>query len=220
MRKSTCLVPISLLFFSAAIPLLATTEVPTVETEADSDFALGTLLDTYSANFSNTSESGTVYEDVYRNPDGDIDFFYQLENNPGSPQNPSPDTISRITLGNFTGFTGDSVDYVEDSGTVGANTDTDVPPYDATIQNNNSSVGFNFGDEYDDIAPGETSDWVEVSTNAKSYNAKGTFSIIDSYTTTITGNPGPATPEPSTVTLLFGGLLALIGVVRARLRSV
>ena len=218
MHAHPYLIAVSAAFFLAAVPAFATTENP-VPAEPPSAFAnAGTLLTTYSSAFSNTSESGMVYEDVFLNSGGTLDFYYQVSNDPASELNPSPDTIERLTVGRFTGFTVYSADYIEDTGHISPTVTGDVPPYQADLQNNNSSVGFDFGDEYDDIAPGETSDWVEVSTSATSYSPTGTISVIDSYTSTITGNPAPA-PEPSTYALLGAGLLALLIAVRAQFRN-
>jgi len=94
--------------------------------------------------FSNAFEQGTVYEDVYKSGSF-FDFYYQVAND-----NSSTDSLSRLTVGNFTGFT-TSVDYLLNGG------DT---PTSATRQISGDSLGFNI-----EIDPGTTSDWLEVATD-------------------------------------------------------
>ena len=152
----------------------------------------GTEVAAYSATFSNAYENGSVHEDVYNNS-GALDFYYQIVNNASSA-----DDIMRVTVGLYTGFT-TAVDYLLNGA---------VAPSSANRQAAGDSVGFYIG-----LAPGETTDWLEVATDASFY-APGTIALIDTHTTSL-GGFGPAVPEPRPLRLLSAGLL-LIGIARLR----
>lgn len=156
----------------------------------------GTLVATYSMTFSNATANGTVFEDVYQSG-GVLDFYYKITNNVSST-----DTLSRITVGNFAGFT-TSVDYLLNAGDA---------PTTATKQLAGNSVGF-----YDMISPGTSSDWLEVATNATKYNSSGTIAVIDSLAINFSNTLAPASsvPEPACLGLITAGLL-MIGAGRGR----
>jgi hypothetical protein len=150
----------------------------------------GTLVATYSMTFSNAAENGTVFEDVYQSG-GVLDFYYKVTNNSSSK-----DTLSRVTVSTFVGFT-TSVDYLLNGGDA---------PTTATEQVAGNSVGF-----YDLIKPGTSSDWLEIATNAKAYNADGTIAVIDSVAINFNNALAPSTsvPEPISLSLIGGGLLLM-----------
>lgn len=152
----------------------------------------GTEVGAYSYAFSNSYENGTVYEDVYNNG-GVLDFYYQIVNSSSST-----DSLSRVTVGTYTGYT-TAVDYLLNG---------DVAPTSATRQSAGDSVGFYFT-----LNPGQTTDWLEVATNATSMGP-GTIALIDSQTTDISA-VGPSVPEPLSLGLLSTGLL-MVGVARWR----
>ena len=170
----------------------------TAFTPTTSNFT-GSEVASFSMSFSNAFEQGTVYEDVYKSGSF-FDFYYQVAND-----NSSTDSLSRLTVGNFTGFT-TSVDYLLNGG------DT---PTSATRQISGDSLGFNI-----EIDPGTTSDWLEVATNARNYGSTGTISILDSLSSNFSNSPDPAlgvVPEPSTYAMMLGGLVLLGFCVRRKL---
>ena len=183
-----------------AVPLAMATPVPlppggTVTFAPTMSSFSGTFVTSTSMTFSNPFENGTVNEDVYRSG-GTLDFYYQVVNNASSP-----DSLSRITVSVFSGYT-TAVDYLLNGGDA---------PTTATRQAVGDSVGFYFT-----VSPGTSSDWLEVATNATAYDMKGAVSLIDTQSTYMSGEPEPAAiPEPLSLGLISGGLL-IIGVARHR----
>jgi hypothetical protein len=167
--------------FATAVPLAAGTAV-TAFTPTTSAFSGTALITNVTLSFGNPFEIGTVTEDVYQQTNGSLDFYYQVANNASSS-----DSISEVTIGNFTGFT-TSIDYLTNG--------QDVPTV-ATRQSTGDAIDFDFDNG---INPGMETDWLEVTTNATTYNSSGTFAVIDTLNSNLTSSLQP-TPEPSSCAL-------------------
>ena len=156
----------------------------------------------------------TVTEYVVNNG-GVYDFYYEVMN-----ATTSSDNLSQVAITNYN---------TTPSVAVANNTATLSPPSKAagTIFANEASqdtgrdtVNFNFTNSSGDMfAPGTTSEWLEIDTNATSFvtNATEGATVTDGTGIIISGlyGPGAATPEPATLGLLGGGL-ALLGIARWR----
>ena len=163
------------------------------------------VADTGSLPFATSSVSGTLDQQVYQEAGGTLDFYYVVSNSAMSLAN-----IGRIAATNFTGF-GTIVSYLPSGNVAPTEADRSIP---------GDTVGFDFqAAGVNLIAPGQLSDFVEISTNATLFALVGTTSISDGGTATVTTySPVAATPEPVSINLLAAGLagLALIG---SRLRQ-
>jgi hypothetical protein len=136
------------------------------------------------------------------------DFVYQLSNGANST-----DSIDELALSSFAGFT-TGVDYLSNTGT------GDLAPATATSSAApaGKTIGFNFPVP-GTIAPGSTTDYVIVQTNATSVPMQGTASVIDGGSGS-TGAEAPVAtvvftvPEPAT----FGVLAVVGGMILGRRR--
>ena len=181
--------------------------------------APGTLLATLTSPYSFTTTagttSGTLSTAVYREAGGTLDFYYQVANSAGSST-----AIARETDTNFAGFT-IALGYRVDGGTLtgGGFANGTVAPVTGDLNAASNVVGFSFNPpDAAKILPGLTSDVLVVSTNATAFTA-GNAAVIDGGTQTVAAfQPTAAvgTPEPGSMLLLGGGLLALAGIRRLR----
>lgn len=129
--------------------------------------------------------SGTLEQEVYKESNGMLDFYYLVTNNASSV-----DSIGRLTTNNFTGFTTD-VSYLTTGGTA---------PNDSDRSGAGDTVGFDFhGVNGNTLAPGTSSAWIEISTNATSFNFLGTSNVIDGSVKSVDTYSPTAVPEPSTL---------------------
>lgn len=143
--------------------------------------------------FSSPQISGTVQQLVYREGSGTLDFYYLIANSSASS-----DGIGRVTMTNFTGYTV-AVAYIPGSG---------IPPLEADRSPAGDTIGFGFQiDDLNTLAPGDSSDWLEISTNATSFTLTGVTDVINGGSVT-TYSP-TAVPEPISFSLLASGLLGL-----------
>jgi hypothetical protein len=171
----------------------------------------GPLTSLYSFNTTAGTTSGSLTTSVYRESGGTLDFYYQVANNASSAT-----AIARQTDTSFTGYT-TSLGYRTDA-VSGFATGT-VPPTTGDVSLTSSVVGFQFGPpDSAKILPGTTSTVLVISTNATNFTA-GNASIIDGGTQTVAAfqpAAGGAIPEPGTMVLLGGGLLALASLRKFR----
>jgi len=157
----------------------------------------GTVIKSQTNNFTGTNGSSTVFtgsiesEVIADANTGDNDFVYLVSNN-----TLSPDSIDRLSLDSFAGFT-------TDVGYVSGGTD----PVFASRSIDGSIVGFNF--DGNEIQPGASSDLLIVKTNSTSW-VEGDGSVIDGGTgnaqvTVPTFSVNNGVPEPTTAALISAG---------------
>lgn len=164
----------------------------------------------------NVLYSGTLRSAVYRNVLGTLDFYYQFYNSTSSP-----DSISRITMNSFAGFT-TNIGYTNQNFDGSGNSDVNfrgssynqAPLIGERVSS--STVGFNFGaGSYSPkINPGETSSILVIRTNATNFGI-GSTSIINGAVANVATFAPTAIPEPGTYALLGAGLIAL-GLMRRK----
>jgi len=188
----------------------------------------GTLLASLSAPFVSTlgTTAGTLVSAVFEESGGTLDFYYQVTNNLTAPNCGSAgqsacDPISRETDTSFTGFT-TALGFWVDGSTLpgGIFSDGTVAPVTGDRNSVGNVVGFSFNPpDPSKIQPGQTSNVLVISTDATHFKP-GNASVIDGGVTTVAAfEPavGPSKiPEPASIVLLGGGLLALGGFRRLR----
>jgi MYXO-CTERM domain-containing protein len=127
---------------------------------------------------------------------GELDFLYVFTNSALSVQD-----LNRVTGSGFAGFTTD-VGYVVGAG--------DTPnSVDRTTAN---PIGWNW---LDGVAPGASSDILEVQTNATLFTA-GNFSLIDDGTSTNAAFEPTAVPEAPSWAMALLGFAVLAFTARRR----
>lgn len=178
----------------------------------------GTLDAWMSSSFSYSTTSGTntgfIYSAVYDDA-GTLDFYYQVVNDPSSST-----ALARLTATDFAGFTTNSAYLTDGSSLTGAGfVDGTNAPQTSDSNIDGSVIGFSFYPPTGppaEIAPGETSYVLIVSTNATAYEA-GNASIIDGGTDTVAAfqpaAPGTV-PEPASLGLMGLGLIVVASVRR------
>ena len=157
--------------------------------------------------------SGTLRTAVFRESSGTLDFYYQVSNDASSKT-----SIGRESNTFFDGFltsVGFRTDGSSDAMLAPAGFANGTMAPDLTDRNA-GVIGFNFSLVVTDkIAPGETSNILIISTNAMNYT-KGNAELLDGGATTVAAFQPTSVPEPTTMALLGGGLLALAGIRRYR----
>lgn len=184
----------------------------------------GTLLASDTEPFTSTLgfNSGTLVSAVFEEAGGTLDFYYQVTNNMtapecGQPGNRACDPLSRETNTDFLGFatsTGFRVDGASLPG--GIFVDGTVAPTTADRNLVGGVLGFQFNPpDSAKIQPGEASNVLVISTDATAFRV-GNASVIDGGVTTVAAFEPATVPEPASLLLLGGGLLALTGFRRFR----
>jgi hypothetical protein len=189
----------------------------------------GTLLASLTAPFTSTLglDSGTIVSAVFEESGGTLDFYYQVNlsatsTNCGAVGQPSCDPLGRETDTLFTGFT-TSVATRSDGASLsgGIFVNGTAIPVSADRNSTGDVVGFSFTPPCcsSEIQPGTSSLVLVIATDATNFTA-GNASVIDGGTTTVAAfepvSPTP-TPEPSSLLLLWSGLLVGGAATRRKL---
>jgi hypothetical protein len=198
--------------FAASVPLLPNTGVLVVPNNgaAFPGSLVASINGAVLSNGLNAGESATLNERVYSTATG-LDFFYQITNTSSNG-----DALNETSFRNFQGFT-TAVGYNNSSGTVPPSTAPGGSQ--ATRAASGDTVNFFFtasAPADGQIQVGQSTFYLEIDTNATTFNTNGTAGVIDGGTAQVGGIYSPAgTPEPMTLTLLASGL-GLLGISRLR----
>lgn len=208
---------------SAALALLASPSMATVIVANGPSVtpALFNPLDRTGGSFvasnqvsgSTSTFSAVLSTAVFRNADGFIDFYYQVQRTGGS------EPIELLTGSSYNGFTTDVYrDATDSDGAGGVFVTPANPPaslgFTTTASRTAAVVTFNFGANY--LENSDISAVYIVRTNARGFTA-GNFSVIDGTTLTIAGFAPTAVPEPATWAMMLGGF-GVLGAAARRSR--
>jgi hypothetical protein len=168
-------------------------------------------------NAGNAAQTATVNEEVFMGATG-LDFFYQVKNTSTTVGSRTAEPFNEVALDFYGGYT-TAVAYDSNS-CAGCSLPTNAPGANlASRSAGGDTINFFFTSSGSDgtLAPGATSVWLEVDTNALAVDYNGEASVIDGGTAININaiEPSGSVPEPLTVGLLGGGL-ALVGVMRWR----
>lgn len=154
--------------------------------------------------------SGVLRTAVYRNASSTLDFYYQFSNSGGSA-----DSVGRLTMTNFAGFTTDVGYRMDNFDGAGLFLDGTQSALSADRSSTGGTIGFGFGPGSGQINPGETSASLVIRTNAVNYTAGSVTTQNGAVFTTASFAPtGGAVPEPGTYLMMGLGLIGLAALRR------
>ena len=156
------------------------------------------FLTSTSGTYSNTYENGSYTASVYSWSSG-LDFVYTFNEAANSTS-----FINTVTTGQWGSFT-TNVLYLANG---------NAQPVNATRDVTGNTVKFFFASG-SGVGPGQTTDTLIVRTNAQHYTA-GAWSVQNTLSSNLNGFQPTNVPEPISLALMGGGLLAL-GVYRRKI---
>jgi hypothetical protein len=234
----TAVLALAVLFcFAFATPMQATPINPPAPGTQTPDFfadCVGCTLVASMAPQTQLSSNGnwqailttSVFNDPGNSFGGGLDFFYQIKNvSPCGACTAGPNDIARFTAISFLpsqipggllvdiGINVGSVPGYDPAGTATPGTVDRVPPGDV--------IGWSFASSAPlavALTPGSTSIILEIQTNATNYNLGHSAALDGGSANFLSFEPAaPATtPEPASMFLIGGGMLALAGLRRFR----
>ncbi len=178
----------------------------------------GSLLDSNSVTFTaydaqNVAKySGVIRTAVYRNAMNTLDFYYQFSN-----RSWSPDSVGRLTMTNFAGFTTDVGYRMDNFDGAGIFTSASQAALSADRSSTGGTVGFGFGVGSGQINPGETSGTLVIRTNAVNYTLGSVTTQNGAvYTASAFAPTGSNIPEPGTYLMMGFGLIGMAALRRRK----
>ncbi|MDP9174653.1 MAG: PEP-CTERM sorting domain-containing protein [Planctomycetota bacterium] len=146
--------------------------------------------------FNNVKFSGTLESRVYHDPSGSLDFAYQINAAPTGP-----DSIHSVSISSYSTFD-TNVDYIPSTGAVTYGSANRLSVAAGEI------ISFNYTALANSIAPGDSTDWILVKTNAFAFNNLGDTSVIDGGTADVVSfQPVPEPASLGLLTVCCGALL-------------
>lgn len=210
-----CAVVVALAPAAGAYPLAGSVSLPDMTTvvpgvSTSDGTMIASMVDPWSFTTTAGTTSGTLTTAVFRETSGTLDFYYQVMNNASSAT-----SIGRESNTNFDSFQ-TSASTIVNGSTIpgGLFVDGTVSPDFADRLS--GVVGFFSLNPATRISPGSTSVIYVISTNATNFTA-GNAELLDGGSVTVAAfQPAGNVPEPTTMVMLGGGLLALAGIRRYR----